>query len=128
MSDSTPQEPTSQEQIYALQQELIQVREKGGDRTSESPEAHRLAECQILGKLGVAYDQGQQWQELVTLTEYLNLARELGQQWYEAVAQYYLGFTQQRSGDIWAAVEAFCQGYRLFRQLEKPEFSGQGSS
>jgi hypothetical protein len=84
--------------------------------------------CEVLGKLGIAYYQGQQWQEaLVTLTEYLNLARELGQQWYEAVAQYYLGFTQQGSEDIWLAVGAFCQGYRLFRQLVKSEFYAQGS-
>jgi hypothetical protein len=117
MSDSTPQEQTSQEQVYALQQELIQVREKGQYRTPESAADNRSAECEVLGKLGIAYYQGQQWQEaLVTLTEYLNLARELGQQWHESVAQYYLGFTQQGSGDIWAAVEAFCQAYWLFRQ------------
>ncbi|MBP0042416.1 MAG: CHAT domain-containing protein [Roseofilum sp. SBFL] len=126
MSDSNPEELTPQEQIYALQHELIQVREKGGDRTPESAADPRSAECEVLGKLGVAYYQGQQWQEaLVTLTEYLNLARELGQQWQEAVAQYYLGFTQQRRGDIWSAVEAFCQAYWLWRLFSQDEFCSQ---
>jgi CHAT domain-containing protein/uncharacterized protein HemY len=126
MSDSTPQEPTSQEQIYALQQELIQVREKGGDRAPESAADNRSAECEVLGKLGMAYYQAQQWQKaLPTLTEYLNFARDLGNQWQEAVAQYYLGFTQQAMDEHWPAVEAFCQAYWLFRQQGQEEFSAQ---
>ncbi len=91
MSDSTPQEPTSQEQIYALQQELIQVREKGGDRTSESPEAHRLAECQILGKLGVAYYQGQHPKAIACFTSVLDPAETLQEATLKNVALAWLG-------------------------------------
>ncbi|MBK4732986.1 tetratricopeptide repeat protein, partial [Oxynema sp. CENA135] len=116
--------PTPQEQVAALQEQLIQIR-KRGDRT-ESRQDNRPAESEILGKLGIAYYQNQQWHSaLTTLTEYLNLARELGNQTNEAVAHYYLGFTQQAIAEFEQAVAAFFQGYRLFRQLQQHEFAAQ---
>ena len=115
--------PTPKEQIEALQSALIQLR-KRGDRPQSLPD-HRLGESEILGKLGIAYYQDQQWHSaLTTLGEYLNLARELGNQGDEAVAQYYLGFTQQDRRTE-QAVAAFFQGYRLFRQLQQNEFAAQ---
>ncbi|MCT7955277.1 tetratricopeptide repeat protein [Laspinema palackyanum] len=114
--------PTPKEQIEALQSELIQLR-KRGDRT-ESRQDNRHAESEILGKLGIAYYQDQQWHSAIaTLTEYLNLARELGNQTNEAVAHYYLGFTQQAIAEFEQAVAAFFQGYRLFRQLQQHQFA-----
>ncbi|AFY84538.1 tetratricopeptide repeat protein [Oscillatoria acuminata] len=116
--------PTPKEQIEALQSELIQLR-KRGDRT-ESRQDNRHAELEILGKLGIAYYQDQEWHSAIAiLTEYLNLARELGNQTNEAVAHYYLGFTQQAIAEFEQAVAAFFQGYRLFRQLQQHEFAAQ---
>ncbi|GAB4304183.1 MAG: hypothetical protein Fur0025_45820 [Oscillatoriaceae cyanobacterium] len=57
--------PTPQEQIAALQSELIQVREKGGDRTPKSAADNRSAEGEVLGKLGIAYYQGYRCVRLV---------------------------------------------------------------
>ncbi len=56
--------PTPKKQIEALQSELIQVRNRG-DRT-ESPPDNRPAESEILGKLGIAYYQDQQWHSALT--------------------------------------------------------------
>jgi len=108
--------PTPDEQIVLLQDELMRVREGGEDS--------RGLECKALGDLGIAYYQGQRWQEaLGTLTEYLNLAIELGEKWSEAVALYYLGFTQQAIKEPWLAVKSFALAYRWFRGLGLEEFA-----
>ena len=85
-----------------------------------------MDEQQLLEELRVARETGDRAIEckaLGTLTEYLNLAIELGDRWSEAVALYYLGFTQQAIEEPWLAVKSFALAYRWFRGLGLEEFA-----
>jgi tetratricopeptide (TPR) repeat protein len=116
--------PTPQEQIATLKEQLIQIRKRGD--CVEARQDNRSAECEILGNLGIAYYNAQDWDNAIaTLTEYLNLALELEDQWQQGVACYYIGLTQQAQGEIGQGVENLCQAYRFFRHLNQEQFYTQ---